>query len=68
MAPNGNFSVADEYGPPVYEFNPTGAFLRTFTTPDNLFPTKADSQKRQGGKGLLSLLPPPYLLGESTVQ
>jgi hypothetical protein len=42
IAPNGNFYVADEYGPSVYEFNSTGAFLKAFATPDNLLPREAD--------------------------
>ena len=36
--PNGNLLVSDEYGPSVLEFTPAGAFVRSFTTPDNLIP------------------------------
>ena len=42
IAPNGNFYVADEYGPSVYEFSPTGVFIRAFETPANLLPREAD--------------------------
>lgn len=35
---NGNFLVSDEYGPSVYEFDPTGKFVRAFNTPANLLP------------------------------
>ena len=38
VAPNGNFYVADEYGPSVYEFRPNGSFLRAFQTPNNIIP------------------------------
>lgn len=34
--PNGNFLVADEYGPSVLEFNPNGVLVRSFATPANL--------------------------------
>lgn len=40
---NGNFLVADEYGPSVYEFDSTGKQIRSFTTPANLMPRRADS-------------------------
>lgn len=40
---NGNFFVADEYGPAVREFTPSGQLVRTFTTPANLLPKKADT-------------------------
>ena len=36
--PNGNFLVADEYGPSVYETNNKGVFLRAFTQPGNVLP------------------------------
>lgn len=45
VAPNGNFYVADEYGPSLYEFQPVqvggvteARFVRAFATPDNLLP------------------------------
>lgn len=41
--PNGNYLISDEYGPSVIEFDATGKQLRTFTTPANLLPTKADA-------------------------
>ncbi|MBD2776614.1 esterase-like activity of phytase family protein [Iningainema tapete] len=43
VAPNGNFYVSDEYGPSVYEFSPTGSFLRAFATPENLIPKTGNS-------------------------
>jgi hypothetical protein len=39
---NGNFLVSDEYGPSVYEFDPTGTMIRAFEVPDNLKPRRAD--------------------------
>ncbi|MBE9003601.1 esterase-like activity of phytase family protein [Fortiea sp. LEGE XX443] len=42
IAPNGNFYISDEYGPSVYEFSPTGSFLRAFATPSNLIPRQSD--------------------------
>jgi hypothetical protein len=39
---NGNFFVADEYGPSVYEFAPTGRFVRALTPPPNLLPKQSD--------------------------
>jgi uncharacterized repeat protein (TIGR01451 family) len=38
VAANGNFFVSDEYGPSIYEFSPTGRFLRAFTQPSNVIP------------------------------
>jgi hypothetical protein len=35
---NGNFFVSDEYGPSIYEFSPTGVFVRAFTAPNNVIP------------------------------
>lgn len=35
---NGNLLISDEYGPSLYEFNRTGALVRTYTTPANLIP------------------------------
>lgn len=35
---NGNLLVSDEYGPSLYEFNRSGALVRTFTTPAGLVP------------------------------
>ncbi|MCC5634326.1 esterase-like activity of phytase family protein [Nostoc sp. CHAB 5844] len=42
IAPNGNFYISDEYGPSVYEFSPTGSFIRAFATPSNLLPRQSD--------------------------
>jgi hypothetical protein len=38
---NGNFFIADEYGPAIREFNAVGQQLRVFTTPSNLIPSTA---------------------------
>jgi hypothetical protein len=35
---NGNFLVADEYGPSLYEFDRNGRLVRAFETPENLKP------------------------------
>jgi Esterase-like activity of phytase len=35
-ASNGNYFIADEYGPAVREFNANGQQIRVFTTPSNL--------------------------------
>ncbi len=35
---SGNFLVSDEYGPSLYEFNPSGQFVRAFAIPANLLP------------------------------
>ena len=43
--PNGNFLVADEYGPSVYETKANGTFVRAFTQPANVLP-------RNSGGGL----------------
>ncbi len=36
--PNGNYLIADEYGPSIYEFSPTGTKLRAFEVPENIKP------------------------------
>lgn len=38
VLPNGNYLVADEYGPSVIEFDITGKQVRTFDVPANLVP------------------------------
>ncbi len=40
---NGNFFVSDEYGPSIYEFEPTGKFVRAFTPPSNVIPKLSGS-------------------------
>ncbi|HEY9641074.1 MAG TPA: esterase-like activity of phytase family protein, partial [Coleofasciculaceae cyanobacterium] len=35
---NGNLFISDEYGPSIYEFSPTGSFIRAFTEPANVLP------------------------------
>lgn len=39
---NGNFLIADEYGPSLYEFDANGVFIRAFTPPANLVPRRND--------------------------
>ena len=41
--PNGQFIVADEYGPSVYVMNRDGKFVRAFTTPSNLIPRQPNN-------------------------
>ena len=41
IRPNGNFLVADEYGPSLYEFSPDGVLIRSFAPPVNLQPREA---------------------------
>jgi hypothetical protein len=36
VGPNGHFYVSDEYGPSIYEFLPSGVFLRAFEPPANV--------------------------------
>ena len=43
VGPNGNFYVSDEYGPSVNEYAPNGSLIRSFQTPNNLVPRKADN-------------------------
>jgi hypothetical protein len=43
-APNGNFFVADEYGPRVSEFKANGAWVRDLVTPENLMPRNSSGQ------------------------
>ena len=38
---NGNLLVSDEYGPSLYEFDRTGALVKTYATPVNLIPRNA---------------------------
>ncbi len=38
VSPKGTFYVSDEYGPSIYEFSPSGVFIRAFQIPDNLLP------------------------------
>lgn len=53
--PNGNFLVADEYGPSVIEFTPTGQEVRRFTTPSNLVPRLSDgSVDYVNGRGVIT--------------
>ena len=47
---NGNFLVADEYGPSVYEFSASGTFVRAFATPTNLIPAGASGTDYVNGR------------------
>jgi hypothetical protein len=47
---NGNFLVADEYGPSVYEFSSAGVFIRAFETPANLIPTTTTGRDYVSGR------------------
>jgi hypothetical protein len=40
---NGNFLVADEYGPSVYEFDSDGNYIRAFAAPANVLPRQGDT-------------------------
>ncbi|WP_017667091.1 esterase-like activity of phytase family protein [Sandarakinorhabdus sp. AAP62] len=48
--PNGNFLVADEYGPSVYETNNRGVFIRAFTQPANVVPLANGSPDFANGR------------------
>ncbi|MGI8501694.1 MAG: esterase-like activity of phytase family protein, partial [Hassallia sp.] len=50
VASNGNFYVSDEYGPSVYEFSPTGSFIRAFATPENIIPKAGNSPNYVDGR------------------
>jgi hypothetical protein len=61
---NGNFLVTDEYGPSLYEFNRSGALVKTYNTPSNLVPkvggtanylTTPPTTGREGNRGLEGL-------------
>ena len=63
---NGNLLVSDEYGPSVYEFNRSGALVRSYATPANLAPKVAGNSDynaapatltsgREGNRGLEGL-------------
>src|SRR5262245_18318080 len=42
VGPAGRMYVSDEYGPSVYEFDPSGQLSRAFTPPPNLLAREAD--------------------------
>jgi hypothetical protein len=42
--PNGNYLIADEYGPSVYEFDSAGKKMRAFEVPANIVPKTAGGQ------------------------
>lgn len=52
---NGNFMVADEYGPSLYEFDSSGRFVRSYAPPANLLPTEAGGAKNfVDGRGTIT--------------
>jgi hypothetical protein len=71
IGPTGNYYVADEYGPSVYEFQPVNVggttearLLRAFTPPDNLLPrTAAGINHDVGGSVGPGEVPPVLLTG-----
>jgi hypothetical protein len=53
VAANGNFFVADEYGPSVYEFDRNGVFVRAFVQPSNVSPVDASGPNYVDGRGTI---------------
>ncbi|MBC8101784.1 MAG: esterase-like activity of phytase family protein [Cytophagales bacterium] len=51
---NGNFFVSDEYGPSVYEFTATGAYVRAFIPPPNLVPQNAGGPNYVEGRPVIT--------------
>jgi MYXO-CTERM domain-containing protein len=56
---SGNFLVSDEYGPSVFEFAPSGNFIRAYDVPSNLVPkvggtTNYNASAPPGGGSLSS--------------
>ena len=51
---NGNYFVADEYGPAIREFNSAGRQLRIFTTPANLIPTAGGTPNFVDGRPIIN--------------
>lgn len=47
---NGNFLISDEYGPAIYEFTPTGDFVRSYTIPQNLVPAAGATPNYTDGR------------------
>ena len=69
---SGNLLVSDEYGPSVYEFTPSGQFIRAFSVPSNILPKSSGSTDylaspkpgtltsgREGNRGLEGLAVSP---------
>lgn len=69
---SGNFLASDEYGPSLYEFNPGGEFIRSFSVPSNVLPKSSGSidylaspkpgtltSGREGNRGLEGLAVSP---------
>ncbi|PSB19020.1 PEP-CTERM sorting domain-containing protein [Phormidesmis priestleyi ULC007] len=53
IAPNGNFYIADEYGPSINEFSANGSLVRSFATPSNLLPKDATGLNFVAGRPTL---------------
>ena len=53
IAPNGNFYIADEYGPSINEFSASGSLVRSFTTPNNLLPRDATGLNFVAGRPIV---------------
>jgi hypothetical protein len=50
---NGQFLVADEYGPSVYLTDRNGKFLRAFTPPDNILPKSGTTPNFSDGRNVV---------------
>jgi hypothetical protein len=51
---NGQFLVADEYGPSIYRFSRDGRFLGAFTQPANLLPKAGATPNFTDGRGTIT--------------
>ena len=51
---NGNFIVADEYGPSIYVTDANGKFLRAFTQPGNVIPKANGTPDYLNGRPILT--------------
>jgi hypothetical protein len=51
---NGQFLVADEYGPSIYRFSGDGRFLGAFTQPDNVLPKAGATPNFTDGRGTIT--------------
>lgn len=54
VAPNGNFYVAEEFGPSIYEFTPTGSFVREFAMPKTIIPNVNGNPNYVAGRPILT--------------
>jgi hypothetical protein len=51
---NGQFLVADEYGPSIYRFSRDGRFLGAFTQPDNVLPKAGTTPNFTDGRNTIT--------------